>query len=240
MATSFTKTYHTNPYPFISPNRPELSAHGKNIVITGGGTGIGRAIGKAFAQAGAKSVSIIGRRLEKLREGAEAITSAATEHTEVIFESADILKPEELSDALRSIVSRVGKIDVFVSNAGSVQPGKVLEFDPEKLREGLDTNVVGTLNSINAFMPLAGPEPVLLNTSSGLVHTSPKPMAGAYTATKGAGTRLVDFFAAENPHVHVVNVNPGFVPTDLNGHHPAAADSRKSKLKILRFRRTKC
>jgi NAD(P)-dependent dehydrogenase (short-subunit alcohol dehydrogenase family) len=228
MAPSFTKTHHSKPDPSISPTRPELSARGRNVVMTGGGTGIGRAIGVAFAQAGAKSVSIVGRRLEKLKEGAEVISAAVTTDTEVIFKVAGIRKPDELSAALESIVAKVGKIDVFVSNAGSVQPRKILGYDPAKLRQGFETNVVGTLNSINAFMPYAGPEPILLNTSSGLVHTSPLPMAGAYSATKGAGTKLVDYFAAENSNVHVVNVNPGFVPTDFNGYHAAAGDSRKS------------
>ena len=63
---SFTKTYHNKPYDDISPTRPELSAAGKNVVVTGGGTGIGKAIATAFTQAGAKSVAILGRRLDKL------------------------------------------------------------------------------------------------------------------------------------------------------------------------------
>lgn len=153
----------------------------------------------------------------------------------MIFEAADILKPDELSAALESIVAKVGKIDVFVSNAGIVQPGKVLGYDPAKLRDGLEAKVVGTLNSINAFMPYAGPVPILLNTPSGLVHTSPLPMAGAYSASKGAGTKLVDYSAAENPNAHVVNVNPGFLPTGFNGYHAAAGDACKSSLDGLDF-----
>lgn len=50
---SFTKTYHNKPYDLISPSRPELSASGKNVVITGGGTGVGKSIALSFAQAGA-------------------------------------------------------------------------------------------------------------------------------------------------------------------------------------------
>lgn len=78
--TSFTKTWHSTPYPLISPTRPALTAKNKNVVVTGGGTGIGNAIAIAFAQAGAKSVSILGRRREKLVTGMRNIEDAiATE-----------------------------------------------------------------------------------------------------------------------------------------------------------------
>lgn len=59
---SFTKIFHHEPYDEISPSRPDLSVKGKSVIITGGGTGIGKAIAKAYAQAGASSIAIIGRR----------------------------------------------------------------------------------------------------------------------------------------------------------------------------------
>jgi FlaA1/EpsC-like NDP-sugar epimerase len=57
----FTKVWHTEPYPAISPTRPELSVTGKSVLITGGGTGIGAAIAKAFAAAGSTQIAIVGR-----------------------------------------------------------------------------------------------------------------------------------------------------------------------------------
>ncbi|KAI0121594.1 NAD(P)-binding protein [Hypoxylon sp. NC0597] len=95
--TSFTATWHTASYPFISPSRPELSPVGRDVVITGGIIGIGNAIGVAFAQAGAKSVAIISRRLDNLKSEAATISAAISNGTE----------------------TKVGgKIDVLVSNAG--------------------------------------------------------------------------------------------------------------------------
>jgi hypothetical protein len=63
----FTKTWHSKPYPAISPTRPELSVAGKNIVVTGCGAGIGKAIAMSFAQAGASSITIHGRREGRLK-----------------------------------------------------------------------------------------------------------------------------------------------------------------------------
>ncbi|KAI1044134.1 hypothetical protein LB505_010555 [Fusarium chuoi] len=74
---SFTKTWHNKPYPSIDPTRPELSAAGKFVAITGGGTGIGRSIAIAFAQAGASTVAILGRRLDRLEIAAAEIAEAS-------------------------------------------------------------------------------------------------------------------------------------------------------------------
>lgn len=226
MDQSFTKTWHKDPYPFLSLSRPELSAAGKNVVITGGGTGIGRAIAVAFAQAGAKSIAIVGRRADKLKEGAEVISAAATnKETQVLTESADILNVEALTAAFKSISDKVGKLDVLVLNAGAGKVSNILELDPVAAREDFEINVIGALNSLKAFNPVASAEPVYLYTATGNAHTPAIPMLGSYTLSKGAGVILMDHFQVENPNAHVVNVVPGFIKTDLNGHHPGATDS---------------
>lgn len=64
----FTKRWHTKRYSTISPTRPENAAFGKIVIVTGGGTGIGAAIAKAFAEAGAAGIGLIGRREEPLKK----------------------------------------------------------------------------------------------------------------------------------------------------------------------------
>ncbi len=71
---SFTKIWHNQPYAAIDPTQPKLSAKGKFVVVTGGATGIGKAIAVAFAQAGAKTIAILARRLEKLEIAAAEIS----------------------------------------------------------------------------------------------------------------------------------------------------------------------
>ncbi|KAF5262082.1 hypothetical protein FOXYS1_7202, partial [Fusarium oxysporum] len=97
---SFTKTWHNKPYPSIDPTRPEFSAAGKFVAITGGGTGIGKSIAIAFAQAGASTIAILGRRLDRLETAAAEIAEASGGKTNVIFEAVDISQRSKLDAAV--------------------------------------------------------------------------------------------------------------------------------------------
>ncbi|KAG6353371.1 hypothetical protein INS49_007451 [Diaporthe citri] len=214
---AFTKNYHHKPYDLISPSRPELSAAGKNVVITGGGTGIGKSIALSFAKAGASSVSILGRRLDRLEAAATEIRSIANHGTLVICKKADLTNAQEVRDAFKEIAEFVGSINIFVSNAGFFpKVSSVLNYEADDYMEGFKMNVVTTLNALQAFRPHAAPGAVVLNISTALAHVSPWPGLSGYGVTKGANLKMVDFFAAENPEIHVVNVQPGVVETDLS------------------------
>lgn len=212
----FTKANHHKPYPFISPARPELTAAGKNVVVTGGGTGIGKAIAIAFSQAGAKSVAIISRRVNRL-EAAAAEIMAAGPATRVVYESADLSERAAVDGAMKSITDQVGKIDIFISNAGILpDPGLVVGYDVRELTRGFELNVIGAFNAVQAFVPHAAPGSMLFNISSGIAHFAPMPGMFAYAATKAATIKMFDYVAAENPGLHVVHVQPGVVDTEIN------------------------
>ncbi|SPO06256.1 related to peroxisomal short-chain alcohol dehydrogenase [Cephalotrichum gorgonifer] len=216
---SFTKTYHHKPYPYISPTRPELSAAGKNIVITGGGTGIGKAIAIAFAQANAASVSIIGRRLNRLEEAARDISAAAASPSvRVVTAQGDLSKRESADKAVAEIAGQVGKIDVFVSNAGIFSaPGPVAGYEEEEFRRGWEVNFMGAFNAVQAFVAHAAPKAKLINVSSGIAHIAPMyPGVWAYAAVKATIAKMLDFLAAENPDLHVVQIQPGVHATEMN------------------------
>ncbi len=236
---SFTKAWHSQPYPFISPTRPELSAKGKNIVITGGGTGIGNAIGVAFAKAGANSIAIIGRRADKLAAGVSAISEAAAAAasssdmiTTVFHMVADLVDKGQTTKAFDAIAAKVGKIDVFVSNAGaSVEVGPMATYSAQTFRQAFELNVVTGLHAFQAFLPHASPgRSVVLNSTTALAHIAPWANVGAYPVAKAAALKMWDQIAKENTHLRVVSVHPGWVPTDLNGHQKEATDSGESSL----------
>ena len=225
---SFTKTWHNKPYPFIDPTRPELSAEGKNIVVTGGGTGIGRAIGVAFAKAGAKSVVILGRRADKLEEGKKAISAAASKATTVSYKSVDLVKKEDTVRAFEAIAQEFGKIDVLVANASVYGAGgKIADLSAEGLMSTLELNTVTVLHSLQAFLPHAAEGAVLIHSNSSMSHMAPWAGAGAYPISKATSLKLMDYFATENPQLRVISTQPCWTPTDLNGYEPKATDSRK-------------
>lgn len=224
---SFTKSWHSEPYPFISPSRPELSAASKNVVITGGGTGIGKAVGIAFAEAGAQCVAIIGRRLERLEVSARQI-QAAGPSTRVLIETGDVEKFESITTALENVVAQVGRVDIFIANAGMLpEAGHVSDYDETELRRGIETNVMGAFNSIQAFLRCAAPGAKLFNIGSGLGHLAPLPeIPGvfSYAAAKAAALKMFEFFAYENPGFHVVSIQPGIIATEINPNITEGAD----------------
>ncbi|KAJ9638533.1 uncharacterized protein PV06_09581 [Exophiala oligosperma] len=227
---SFTKTWHNSPYPGISPTRPELSAAGKNVVITGGGTGIGKAAAIAFAQAGAKSVGIIGRRIDRL-ETARAEITAASPSTRVVWKTGDVTDRASIEGALRAIVAETddSKIDIFVNNAGILpKEASVIDYPESEIRRCFETNLVGSFNALQAFTPLAAPGAKLLNIGSSISHWAPLPEVPgvwAYAAAKAAALKMVDYYAAEHTHIHVVSMHPGIVGTEINPNIPVGFDT---------------
>ncbi|RMZ83010.1 hypothetical protein DV737_g1768, partial [Chaetothyriales sp. CBS 132003] len=220
MFKSFTKTWHNKPYPQISPGRPELSAAGKIVFITGGGTGIGKATAIAFAQAGAKAIAIFGRRVDRLKSAAEEIRNANPKGTtSVVFEAVNLSQRAAVDTAFASAVDKVGraKVDVFISNAAILPTaGPVAPYEEKDLYKGLELNIGSAFNAIGAVFPLLAPGAKVLNISSGIGHIDVVPGLWLYAMTKAATTKMFDYFQAENPDLHVFNVQPGVVTTELN------------------------
>lgn len=111
-----TKTWHSKSYDKIDPKRPELSAKGKNVLVTGGGIGIGAAVVRSFAEAGASTIGILGRTESALMETKESVESDF-KSTKVIVLVADLTDEASVTKALKSFNDSVGLIDVLVHNA---------------------------------------------------------------------------------------------------------------------------
>jgi NADP-dependent 3-hydroxy acid dehydrogenase YdfG len=120
--------WHNDTYDAINPTRPELSQAGKTIVITGAGSGIGREVANAFAEAGAHSIHILGRTQQSLEES-RALIEANHRNTKVIFHVVDILDAVRLSQ----VALTIGCWDVLVANAGHIpKPDTIENSDPDE------------------------------------------------------------------------------------------------------------
>jgi NADP-dependent 3-hydroxy acid dehydrogenase YdfG len=120
--------WHNDTYDAINPKRAELSQVGKNIVITGAGSGIGREIAKAFAEAGADSIHILGRTEQSLKE-TQALVEEMQKDVKVIVHVADILD----AAALHQTAKKIGSWDVLVANAGYIpKPDLIDTSDPDE------------------------------------------------------------------------------------------------------------
>ncbi|PNP77067.1 hypothetical protein FNYG_09680 [Fusarium nygamai] len=207
------------PYSSIDPTRPELSAAGKFVAITGGGTGIGRSIAIAFAQAGASTIAILGRRLDRLETAAAEIAKASGGKPNVIFEAVDISQRSKLDAAVTNLVKKADgvKIDILISNAGvSPDVGAVVGFDEAEFRRGIELNVIGAFNTLQSFGPFLTSNAYIFNTSTGMVHLRPIAQGWAYTAVKAAVFKMFEYLQDDNPEWHVVQIQPGVIRTELN------------------------
>lgn len=206
----YTKTFHTETYPAISATRPELSTAGKVILITGGGSGIGPAVAKAFAVSGATKIAILGRTESTLLATKKEI-EGGHKGVKVLTFVADITNQAAVQKAFESTKKTFGSIDILVANAGYLPSLAPVATAPvEKYMEGYEVNVKGNLNVYQAFLPVAAPNPTLVYVSTSGIHFPPVPVGlSAYAGSKMAAQRMTDYFAAENPGVRVMSVHPG-------------------------------
>lgn len=123
----------------------------------------------------------------------------------------------QTEQAFADVITQVGKPDILVHSAGVLpDPGPIAKAEAETLLYIFSINVFGALNAAQVFLKHTGPQPILLNINSGISHMVPLRNMGVYAASKAANAKAFDYLALENPHVHLVNVQPGVVNTEMN------------------------
>ena len=167
-----------------------MAASQKIAVVTGAGTGVGRAAALALMKAG-YIVALAGRRKDKLDEVAKE--GAATGGKSLVAPT-DIADPAQIKALFAKVKDAFGRLDVLFNNAGIGAPAMPLEDLPfDKWKAVVDTNLTGPfLCTQEAFRIMKNQTPRggrIINNGSISAHT-PRPMSVAYTSTKHAITGL--------------------------------------------------
>lgn len=159
-ATDVTKTVHTEPYAAISPSRPELNQAGKVVLVTGGGTGVGFNIAKAFIRASADTVIIIGRRADVLEKAASDLRQEAMSvgtSTKIINRPVDVLDSTQTNEFWEYLAAQGVTVDVFVANVGkSSVPKSLIELGAARVWEDFEINVKSPLYWTEKFYTQPG------------------------------------------------------------------------------------
>jgi NAD(P)-dependent dehydrogenase (short-subunit alcohol dehydrogenase family) len=183
------------------------------VWITGGGSGLGRAMALEFARQGAH-VAVSGRRQELLDEVVEDVTRMGRKGLAVICDCTDEAAVER---AVATVVEHFGKLDVAVANAGFSVAGSVASLSADDWRRQLDINVVGAALTARHAIPhleKTRGRLALVGSVAGLVYF---PGFAAYQASKAAVLALGRTLAMElaPKGVSCTVLQPGFVSTDI-------------------------
>jgi NAD(P)-dependent dehydrogenase (short-subunit alcohol dehydrogenase family) len=164
-----------------------MKLEGRVAVVTGGGYGIGAAIGRLFAREGAR-VALMGR--DGVR-GEETCKSIRKDGGECAFYVADVSKADQVAAVAARILKDYPEVDILVNNAGIWRPGRVIDLDEDTWDSVLDTNLKGIFLVSRHFLPgmMERKRGVVINMASvaGLVGAAD---ASCYAASKGGIVNL--------------------------------------------------
>ena len=204
----------------------------KIVLVTGGTSGIGKATGLAFAEAGAKVV-ITGRR-EK--EGADVAAEITKTGGTAAFVRADVAKDADVVKAIDFVLSTHGRLDVAFNNAGVEIAGPLNEVTEEQYRRAFDINVWGVLNSMRHEIPvmLRNGGGAIVNTSSVAGHVG-MGQVSIYIASKHAVEGLTKALALEfaKQNIRINAVAPAGVATDMVDRFAGKDGEMRDYLKSL-------
>jgi NAD(P)-dependent dehydrogenase (short-subunit alcohol dehydrogenase family) len=202
------------------------------VWITGGGSGIGRALAFAFAQEGA-TVAVSGRREDRL---AQVVTELRAEGATALAVPCNVTDEDSVRKAVGTVVAELGKLDVAVANAGWSLSGRVESLSAEQWRRQLDVNVVGLATTARYAIPylkVTGGRLVLVGSITSML---PTPGVGAYVASKFAVRGLGQTLSIElhGSGVSCTTIHPGYVQSEIaqvdnEGVFDAGREDRRPK-----------
>ncbi|MBH5317342.1 SDR family oxidoreductase [Paenibacillus sp. GSMTC-2017] len=206
-------------------------------VISGAGSGLGRATAIAFADEGA-DVVLLGRRLDKLEQTAATVLSKTGRNALIL--QADVTDEKQVKDSVEAVLSHWGRIDVLLNNAAVLEQGTVLELSSVDWQNQISTNLTGPFLLTKAVLPSMRSKRYgrIINITSSLSQNGAGGFA-AYSAAK-AGLESLTRAVADEEHEYGILVNlynPGTLRTEMHstGKDPAIVTPDLVRLASLSF-----
>jgi NAD(P)-dependent dehydrogenase (short-subunit alcohol dehydrogenase family) len=187
---------------------------GKVAIVTGGGSGIGRAIALAFGREWAK-VAVLGRRRDALDSVVKELTQSEAEGRAIL---CDVTQIKDARRAVEDVEREFGRVDVLVNNAGVLSVSTVESVSEAEWDRVIETNLKGPFLMARAALPalrrVGGGAIVNISSVLGLVAMKDR---AAYCASKGGVTLLTKAMAMDHAHENIrVNcICPSIVETEL-------------------------
>jgi short-subunit dehydrogenase len=208
----------------------------KVVIITGGSSGIGKAIAVAFARSGA-SVVISGREKEKLDAAGQDLLNI---HSDILCVQSDVSAENDCVRLINETLNRFGRIDILVNNAGMSMRALFKDADLSVLKKLMDINFWGTVYCTKYALPsLLKSKGVVVGISS-VAGFKGLPARTGYSASKFAMHGFLESLRIENLKngLHVLICCPGFTAsnirnTALNKNGDAQGESPRDEEKMM-------
>ena len=189
-----------------------MTVEGKTVLITGASRGIGAAAARIFANAGA-NVALVARSTDQISEIANEIGDKA------IALPCDVSDFSSVEAAVTRTVDHFGGLDVFIGNAGVIDPiAPLAESDPAGWGQAIDINLKGIYHGMRAAMPvmISAGNGTIITISSGAAHHALEGWSH-YCASKAGAAMLTEAAHLESAGqgLRIMGLSPGTVATDM-------------------------
>ena len=186
----------------------------KSVLVTGAGSGIGRAVAVELGRKGAR-MTLTGRREEPLRETADLVKETGGEAR---FVSGDVTDSGSREELVRAATESFGGLDVLVNNAGNVRAGRLENIDAGDIQSQIEVNLLAPILLTRAALPALreSGDAAVVNVSSGFGLVG-MPFYSVYAATKAGIAHFGEALRRElyGEGVHVMVVYPGATETPM-------------------------